>query len=231
MKGFLVAAMSAVLVVLQASALQFDKNVDPGVRQQFLEDLESLAVVAGPNRTPLHQQIFGMVDGAGYQKFFLDRVKKVGMDGCGSPNAVACVQPFWGSDTIWLTQNFVKFKHPQIARLMILFHEARHTERSNRFWMHARCPSPFLDDQGKEKHSIWTGAPLAGEDACDSTPFGAYGSSTILLKNVALHCESCNEKMRMDADLYATDQIERMSSKPAKEQMLNDYKQTFTPGA
>lgn len=213
------------LLTTTAFALTFDKNVPQEVQTQMVDDLKFVESVQGAQQTPLHQQIFGAVDGQKYKVFFESRVKSVGMSSCGGGNAVACVQPIWAPTTMWLTQNYIKFSHPQIARLMVVFHEARHTERNNRNWGHATCPTPFLDENGKDKVSIWTGAQLAGEPACDITPMGSYGSSTIMLKNISLKCDNCSEKVKMDADLYATDQLGRISDAQAKKTMLADFAQ------
>src|SRR4029077_10697536 len=137
--------------------------------------------------TVLHQKIFGLgpVAGPGYTRFFESRVTGIGLDDCGSANAVACVIPFQDPSKMWITQNYIKFSHPQVARLMVVFHESRHTEEQNGNWPHANCPEPFSNASGQPMKSIWTGASLAGEPACDSTPFGSYGSSLIMLKNIA----------------------------------------------
>jgi hypothetical protein len=124
---------------------------------------------------------------------------------------------------MWLTENFIKFSHPQIARLMVVYHEARHTEAKSGFWGHDTCPTPFLDEDGKPMSSIWTGAPLAGEAACDSTAFGSYGSSTIMLKNISKFCENCSDKVKMDADMYATNQLGRIHKASVKQSMLDDF--------
>ena len=105
---------------------------------------------------------------------------------------------------------------------MVVFHEARHTETMNGNWPHATCPTPFLDAEGKDKRSIWTGATLAGEPACDRTPLGSYGSSTIMLKNIQKYCDNCSDKVKMDAGLYADDQFGRIISDSARRQMQDD---------
>ena len=211
---------------VSAMGLTFDRNVTEPIKQQFLSDLEFISQIEMDHQTPLHQQVFQTPGGQSYRTFFESRVKKVGMDSCGSANAVACVIPFWSNTTIWLTENFVKFEHPAVARLMIVFHEARHTERANSNWFHATCPRPFVDKDGKEFRSIWTGAPLAGEPACDITPFGSYGSSTIMLKNISAYCVNCNEKVKMDADLYAMDQVNRITDAKARQQITEDFNAT-----
>lgn len=200
----------------------FDRDVPADIQEQMRGDLAFIRSIRGRRATPLHQQIFGAVDGQVYDRFFEDRVTAIGMSGCGNANAVACVNPIWNSSKMWLTKNFVKFNHPQISRMMVVFHEARHTERGNGNWPHAKCPSPFRDANGNDMKSIWTGASLAGEPACDRTPFGSYGSSTIMLKNVAVFCENCTEKVRMDAALYADDQLGRITDPDAKKRMQDD---------
>lgn len=204
--------------------LKFDKNVPADIKQQIIEDLEFMSSIQGAAQTPMHAQVFQALDGAKYKAFFDKRITHVGMSSCGGGAAVACVIPMFAPNTMWLTQNFVKFSHPQIARSMVVYHEARHTERENGNWGHDTCPTPFVDSSGKEITSIWTGAPLAGEAACDSTPYGSYGSSTIMLKNISMHCSNCSDKVKMDADMYATDQLIRIHDASVKKAMLDDFK-------
>lgn len=217
--------ISSLLLIIGSSALalDFDSDVPTDIANQMKEDLKVMYQLQGNGQTPYHQQIFGPVAGASYQKFFESHILSVGLDDCGNPSAVACVQPFFAPNKMWLTQNFIKFSHPQIARLMVVYHEARHTEGNHGNWGHDTCPRPFLDEQGHDMKSIWTGASLAGQPACDSTAFGSYGSSTILLKNVAKYCTNCGDKVKMDADLYATDQLGRIDRADVKKAMLADF--------
>ncbi len=203
------------------SGLSYDANVTPVVKQQMEDDIVFINSIKGSKTTPLYTQIFGTMDGANLTKWLLSRVKSVGYEE-RTDGAVAFVWLLMPTK-MWLTQNFVNFSHPAIARLMIVFHEARHTEVKSGGNPHATCPTPFLNEKGEDMKSIWTGRLLAGEPACDSSPFGSYGSSTILLKNVAMNCESCSEKVKMDADIYATDQMGRITNPEAKEQMKKDF--------
>lgn len=203
----------------------FDKDVPPEIQAQMRADLAFIKGILGDKATALHRKIFGGVNGADYTKFFETRVSAIGMNSCGSGNAVACVIPFRDPSKMWLTQNFIRFSHPQISRMMVVFHEARHTETQNGNWGHATCPTPFLDANGKDVQSIWTGAKLAGEPACDETPLGSYGSSTIMLKNISKSCANCTDKVRMDAGLYADDQLGRIIDADAKKQMQDDFKE------
>ncbi len=176
----------------------------------MIADMNFVGTIQGSATSPLHQQIFGAVNGPTYLQFFDARVKAIGLSGCGDPNAVACVIPMMGSSKMWITQNYIKFSHPQIARSMVVFHESRHTEVNHGNWGHANCPTPFNDPQGNPIKSIWTGAVLAGKPACDITPFGSYGSSLIMLKNVSKFCANCTDKVKTDAGIYADDQFKRI---------------------
>lgn len=211
------------LAAVSASAYEFSKDMPADIKAQMKGDLDFMATLQGEDGSPLHKEIFGeKIAGSSYKPWFESRITYIGMNACGGGNAVACVIPFFGSSKMWITQNYIKFSHPQIARLMVVHHEARHTEVKNGNWSHATCPTPFLDKDGKEMKSIWTGASLAGEPACDVTPKGSYGSSSILLKNIQKHCTSCSEKVRMDAGIYADDQFGRITDENARRAMLAD---------
>ncbi|MEK7233863.1 MAG: hypothetical protein AAB268_08605 [Elusimicrobiota bacterium] len=201
----------------------FDKDVPDDIQAQMRADLAFIKGIVGETSSALHREIFGKVDGADYTKFFETRVSAIGMSSCGGGNAVACVIPRLNPSKMWLTQNFIRFSHPQISRMMIVFHESRHTETQNANWFHATCPTPFLDANGKDMKSIWTGAMLEGESACDVTPFGSYGSSTIMLKNIAKFCLNCTDKVKMDAGLYADDQMGRIIDADAQQEMKKDF--------
>ncbi|MCM2322647.1 MAG: hypothetical protein NDJ90_05250 [Oligoflexia bacterium] len=213
------------LGVSQAHAYTFDRSLPSDVANQMKLDLDFVASIEGSQATPLHQRIFGAVSGSIYKGFFESRINVIGFNSCGGGAAVACVIPWYGSDKMWVTKNYIQFSHPQVARLMVVFHESRHSEVNNGNWSHATCPVPFRDEQGNDKKSIWTGAPLAGEDACDETPFGSYGSSTIMLKNISKYCANCTDKVKMDASLYADDQMGRIIDAEAIRQMRKDLYQ------
>lgn len=224
--------ISSLLVVLAFAApvasfaLNFDSDVPANIKADMLKDLGFMGSLQGKTASGLHKQIFGAkVDGPTYKTFFETRVTGVGMNDCGNAKAVACVIPFEDSSKIWLTQNYVKFDHPQVAKMMVVYHESRHTEDAHSNWPHATCPTPFLNKDGGDMKSIWTGASLAGEPACDITPFGSYGSSMILLKNISKFCTNCTDKVKMDAGLYADDQFGRITDATAIQQIKTDLYQ------
>lgn len=222
-KQLLALLLVSVTVTTSLAALKFDSDVPKNIQTQMVEDLAFMAQITGSGQTPFHKEIFTEVSGKAYQQFFESRIFEVGVDSCGGGAAVACVQPFFDPNKMWLTENYIKFSHPQVARSMVVYHEARHSESKNGNWMHANCPRPFLDANGKDMVSIWTGAKLEGQPACDSTYKGSYGSSTIMLKNISKYCSNCNDKVKMDADIYAMDQLNRISKPAVKQSMLNDF--------
>lgn len=208
--------------IQSAYAFHFDRKVPQEIQDQIIQDLAFIRTVQGSTQSDLHKQIFGPVSGENYYHFFDSHVSAIGLNNCGSASAVACVIPAYSNSKMWLTQNYIKFSHPEIARLMIIFHEARHTEVQHDNWPHATCPNPYLDSNGKPYQSIWTGAPLADEPACDETPFGSYGSSLILLKNISKYCSNCSEKVKMDAGIYADDQFNRIIDQGARSDIKSD---------
>ena len=204
------------------ASLQFDASVQPELKKQILEDFAFIQSIRSTNATPMHQKVFGDVDGSNYFSWFNKRVFNVGLDNCGSSSAVACVIVMY-PNKIWMTPNYTKFSHPQIARLSVIYHEARHTEEENGNWSHANCPVPFKDAQGHDVRSIWTGSILEGHPACDITAYGSYGSATIFLKNIGKYCTSCSQKVKADADLYGSDQLGRIIDSNAKKNMIADF--------
>ena len=214
-------------VVPKAEALKFDADVEPALKQQILQDISFIGSINSVQSSPYHQKVFGQVSGAVYNKWLTDRVFSVGKNECGNANAVACVIPNF-ANKIWMTKNYTQFSHPQVARVSVVYHEARHTEAQNGNWSHATCPTPFLDESGKDTRSIWTGAMLQGQPACDVTAFGSYGTQTILLKNIAMNCTNCSSKVKADANLYGNDQLGRIVDKASKAAMKKDFGMAHT---
>lgn len=198
------------------TALQFDSDVSEKLKGQVLDDFAFMQSVQGSKESPLHQEIFGKIDGSNYSQWFNKRVFFFGVDSCGGASAVACVKSKY-KNKIFVTNNYVRISHPQVARLMTLYHEARHTEEENDNWPHARCPSNFAP------RSIWTGRRLNGNAACDATPYGSYSSASVLLNNVSKFCENCSDKVKADAKIYADDQVKRVVNVQAAAAMKQDF--------
>lgn len=211
--GFIFSALTTHADIIE---LKFDSNVSTRLRQQVMTDFELIQSMAATRESPIHSEIFGKIDGSNYLQWFQTRVKFFGFNNCGGPSAVACVKPQY-LNKIFVTGNYTGINHPQIARLMTLYHEARHTEKENGNWSHAKCPSNF------PYRSIWTGKRLAGNHACDATVYGSYASASVMLNNISRHCETCSEKTKQDAKLYSDDQVRRVVDQTAAARLKVDF--------
>ncbi|MBU6154901.1 MAG: hypothetical protein KGP28_11410 [Bdellovibrionales bacterium] len=208
-----------ILSVLRASAfsMEYDSNVPDFLKKQVEEDIRFVDSIRKSRDSGLHSRMFANSGQGGYRKWFDARVSFFGYGDCGGSNrAVACVLGR-NDRKIWVTKNYVEIEHPQVARVMTLFHEARHTEGDRRNWPHSRCSILYKQD------SIWTGNPLRWRFACDRTEYGSYGLASVLLNNVARFCMNCSEKVRLDADIYSNDQILRITRRSAFLRIRRDF--------
>lgn len=224
--SFLLAALfiSAANANLIEKDTNFDSDVPDDVKKQYIADLNVVLEMKGAKQTPLHQDIFGKLEGQTYHQFLTDRVKSVGIDDCGGGSGVmACVQPFFDSSKMWLTPNLLQAGVPQASRILIYFHEARHTEDDKGNWPHAFCPVPFLDENGQDIVGLTSGTKLEGQPACDTRLLGAYGVGIFMMKNISLFCDTCSDKFKMDSDLYSTDQVKRFHKPETKKKALADF--------
>jgi hypothetical protein len=207
----------------QRSKIKLDKNVPADVQDRMLEDLNFLYNVNLTDESPLHKKIFGTFKkSASYKSFFETRIKSVGFDEDPSNTATAYVHSFY-LNKMFFAKNFVKFSVPQVSRVSVMYHEARHTELSKLWWSHVECPTPFIGDDGKEVLGEVSGIKLEGKDACDTTELGAYALGGILLNNISRFCENCNEKVKMDADFYGDAAAKRIIDINAKKKLKRDF--------
>lgn len=207
-------------------AIQFDRNVPIAVQRRIYSDLNFLYSIRGNGSTALHREIFGKVDGRDYQNYLESKLTKISFGNCGGGIAVACANPE-EEGTIYLTPRFVDPSISRLIRIFTIFHEVRHLDPNFANWPHVSCPIPFVGENGKNVVGIMTGEKLAGEDACDWTFYGAYGSTSILLKNLALFCTNCSSTFRAEAHYLAYDQMKRVIDSEAYSAMLSDYIDTI----
>jgi len=212
-------------VAIADSDLVFSGLVPVAVKEQMQTDLRLLQDMKGQDATPIFRQMFaGAFSGATLYDFFKARIKAVGMDDCDGPLMAACVIHSLSRTTLFLTESYSKFDMPQVFRVSILLHESRHTEAEGHFWMHAKCPRPFRDWKGQPVISMVSHAPLDGQPACDQTAYGAYGLQAEFLKNTEMYCENCNEKVKLDAKIFGTDTVRRISNPAASAEIRRDLK-------
>jgi hypothetical protein len=214
--------LSGVLFPTLAFAFTFDRNVPKHIQTQMQADLRFIESIKGNTQSDLHKQIFGAVSGEDYSRFFNSRISSIGIHKCGGTGFLACVIPAKNPSKMWLTESYDKISLPQTARLMFVFHEARHTETEHGNWGHALCPQPYNDPDGRPINSVFTKSSLAGQPGCDITAYGSYGSSLIMMKNISKFCTNCGEKVKMDAGIFADDQLYRIVNSKARKDIEAD---------
>ena len=205
--------------------LTFDANVAQKYRDQMGRDLAFVNTIQGQGASKLHQQVYTLVDGPTYIKWFADRVKSVGYDPKDKDIAYVDVDDDADHSKIWLARGYTKGRRPQIARVDDVFHEARHTEDAYKNWLHVDCPDPYQDAKGKDVVGLGGGKVAGMRGACDETAFGAYGTAALMLKNIQRFCGNCSEKVRLDAGLYGDDDVKRLIGPQAAQDIKADLAQ------
>jgi hypothetical protein len=148
------------------------------------KDLKALASLKGGAGSPLHQEIFrGPVEGETYVSWFTDRIKRIVYSPCMNSERIIAAASSRGDMFVagrYFDARSVNdaqgVSDPQLYRLSVLLHEARHVEGFD----HVACTL-------KKKVS---GDPFAlpnsyDTDNCDNTEVGAYGTQVIFMYNVA----------------------------------------------
>lgn len=200
----------------RAQSIEFDQTVSPELKSQVQNDFAFLESITSDKTSPLHQEIFGPVDGPTYRKWFEKRVFVFAVSECGGASSVACQDNQYPNE-VFVTDHYVNDGYPQVARLMTVFHEARHNEIENNHWPHKTCPGSFTE------HSIWTGASLRYKSACDNTEYGSYASAAVMLHNISKFCTNCSSKTKADAQLYSDDQIKRVTASTPRATLDEDF--------
>lgn len=203
--------------------LDFDSEVPMRYRQQLIEDLNWVYSLNGNYTSPLHLDIFGTLNGSSYKSYFENYVKKVGLHDCDGGMSVACVIGNEEEGKIFLTPAFMNRETTRLMRIFTLFHEARHLDQNVVQWPHDQCPTPFLDDSGQDIVGILNGDKLEGEWACDWSAYGSYGSTAVMMSNIARFCENCTEEEKRLAQSYADMLFYRVSDPESRNKLREDF--------
>lgn len=218
--SLLVIGVMLTQALMASDTFSFDDSIDFFTRRQIENDLVELSKLKGRETSNLYAYVFKAekLNGLDLFNFFKARIKNFNTNDCGGGiSLTACVRPDIDNETMWITQNFIKYDMPQIFRMSIFIHEARHTEKDSNYWFHEACPIPYLDANKKDIVGIMSGAKMEGQLSCDSTAVGAYGIQALFLKAVEKSCSNCNDKTKMDAALFGNDTINRISNLPNRE--------------
>ncbi|RYZ69829.1 MAG: hypothetical protein EOP09_06995 [Proteobacteria bacterium] len=222
----LILAGTLLITAAQASSLEY-RGVPNPVRVKledtltFLKSMKAEQALPKNPASPLHREVFGEFDGENYLRWFETRIKRIGIDSCGGGSATACAiyfMPTW----MYLTPYFVRSPLSRVAQLAVLLHEARHSEHDHNGWVHVECPIPFLDDQGQEIKSYFSGDKLAGLKACDDSEYGSYAAEYLFMSHVADYCSNCTATERNEARTIADQGIYRITDLRAREALRRD---------
>lgn len=197
--------------------LSFDPNVPANISAQIGSDLAFVWTIQGTGATKLHEKVFTRVDGLTYIDWFGSRVNTIGFDPDDRDIAYVTEGP-----KLWLGTRYVTWHRPLIARVVVLFHEAWHTESANEGWPHVDCPNPYNDKNGNSVSGISVKKLAGFKGACDDKALGAYGVAAIMLKNIQRFCANCTGKVRMDAGLYGDDNVKRVIGSQAVREIRAD---------
>lgn len=211
--------LALILILISTFAradIIFMSGVSQEARENLLTDMKFIKSIEGSGGTEVQLKVFGEVNGSNYERYISDRIRYVGSDDCGGTSTVyACVKPTPGvrTSTMWITNNFSPDQMPQVFRVSLLIHEARHVDTEYNNWAHDKCPIPFRNSDGSDVVGIISGKKMEGHDACDRTMYGSYGVQTVFLKNLNASCTNCNEKVKDDARIYGSDMRKRILTK------------------
>jgi len=191
-------SLTLVLIVnLYGSVAGYANSIAPqNVQELFNLDHHFLTSLQGSQGSDLHQLLFhGPVNGVVYTKYLDQRITQAQIGDCNSAQAFAC----WRSDsphTMIYPQASLASNPPQMMRIMVLAHEAKHAEPDQDHFAHVNCSAAVL-------YNLGVLVPIVGTHNCDNDLKGAYGTSLVLLKNIENFCANCTDKIKQDADLYS----------------------------
>jgi hypothetical protein len=197
---------------------ELDPSLSYNTQLLLLNDLDVIyKIPEQPGAGPLHEDIFGSINGQNYEEFFNSHVNAIAKATCNdNPRAIACAYGFAGFfKMMWLTSRYSAGLFPQAERISMLFHEARHTEFFSGNWRHVACPATRWDAKGR----MYGSTQLENRRGCDDTAQGSYGLQVILMANLAARCNTCSAKFKLDAQMAAQEYRQRIIDLEAREEL------------
>lgn len=193
-------------------------NISDKFAADLEADLKALSKISGKQVSKLNYEVFKSsesLNGEDYLKYFLERVDHIRLSPDQSSDAVASYND--QTMTMYIGKNYLKA--PAVARMTTLIHEAAHWGDMRG---HAYCPTPFLDENGKDRVSEFSGVKLEGKPACAERFADAYVTEFIFLKNVYMYCLNCTDKMKSQAKFYADKVLIRVVDLKIQEVLAKD---------
>lgn len=213
MKGLGAFAVGIVLMpdvhAIEAPSPEFIRAV-----QVYQMDVSALSQVRIKSKASLFKSFFGSSDSSGIQRFITTRVKNIGYSSQVPEGVLAAA----GEGVMFLTPAYHASDSPQVSRLAVVVHEARHLDQSP--WAHVWCPSPYYFTLGSRAYRVpeLEHVPI---QACDDTEYGAYGVQYTFLRAIGESCSNCTDKVKMDARLFSdVDGMVRITDPKAAARLL-----------
>lgn len=166
------------------------------IKNTFSQDMNEISGFRFLQCSPYQAKIFGGADGHFVLDFIKKRVVSYDIEDLGEgviarnnyPDKTLSFNPILFAGSI-----------SQIYRLATYVHEARHSDGDG--WFHVSCPDS-IEINGRS----YSNGRMAGADDCDDTDIGAYGVEYTFLRSIKNSCSNCNEKTKLDAELFSDDE-------------------------
>lgn len=215
-----------------AQSTEFQADVPLELREQVVLDLKRLDSLEYSRVTPFFERLFfwnqsnasrSHNEATSLLNWFEERIRTIGMvhDRHVSETVTHLVD-IREPSVMRIAPLYFADERPQIVRIGLLLHEARHSEAEGSHYPHASCPSPFVDSEGKDVRGLWSGLKMERRGACDSRWDGSYGLTAIFLANVSLYCANCSDEDRSQAKIYAEHFAQRVVGFAPRTALWND---------
>ena len=200
-------------------------SMESKVQAQVKEDLAFLGSIKSNHSSPFHVQFLGQVNGEDYLRWVNQRIYNYQYHAAkgGDQTTFAYYKP-GGAYMLYVTENYFKYSLPQIFRLSLIIHEARHAENIDGAWPHATCPIPFVDSNKNDVIGYFTHAKMEGTSACDDQIGGSYSLAAIFLLNIAQNANNVTEKVKLDAKIFGEDTLKRVIPVQSQIKIKKDLK-------
>ena len=209
-------------LALPVHAVEISADMPAELRRSLTEALFFLEAIQGGAaiESPLHRELFGEIRGADYIAFIDSNVREIIPGECDAPpKGCKVLARTYGPDQIQVTPSFSRVDVAR--RAAVLLHEARHFSLPDHGG-HVACPTPFLDEEGRDIVNVLTREPLAGLDVCDAGANGSYGLEYVFLTNFARGCSNCSKEIKSKARFWAEQAFYRINDEEARTALRQD---------
>ena len=206
-----------------AAGIKVSRDVPGDAVLKLRSDLDYAKSLKAIKVSPLHEKIFGPM-GIGYLQFLDKNLEFIAWYAGSVPKGVGgfVKAAEKNKKTFYLTSEFLNYDLPPLYRIGLYLHESRHTEVTDPG--HRLCPDNYKDENGEDIVTHFGRVVLSGKPGCDVGYSNAYGITVTYYLNILHNCENCSEKVKMDAEIFAEDSLNRLPLQQDKKALLDDIK-------